>query len=143
MNVVFSGVSGFPSWRKSIVHIHDGFAFIGDMRAACIGVCADDCGFDAAFGEMGDEFIDIFRGNGHGHAFLDSLIQISHGAMPGYLSGTFSSSTWKPPDCSAISPMEELMPPAPLSVMAEYQPLSRISLMMASDIFFCVIGSPI
>ena len=47
----------------------------------------------------------------------DSEIQISHGAMPGYFSGTRSRRTWHPPDSFAISATEQESPPAPLSVM--------------------------
>ena len=47
----------------------------------------------------------------------DSEIQISHGAMPGYFSGTRSRRTWHPPDSRAISATEQEIPPAPLSVM--------------------------
>ncbi len=73
----------------------------------------------------------------------DSLIQICQGSRPGYFSGTRSSSTTHPPHSRAISATEHESPPAPLSVMLLYRPASRASLMMASENFFCVIGSPI
>src|SRR3989344_4614121 len=73
----------------------------------------------------------------------DSESQICHGARPGYLSGTLSKSTAHPPTSRAISPTEPESPPAPLSVMLLYKPMSRASRTRASENFFCVIGSPI
>ena len=73
----------------------------------------------------------------------DSEIHISQGRKPGYLSGTKSRSTINPPDSFAISPTEEESPPAPLSVILLYRLSSLISLIIASENFFCVIGSPI
>ena len=73
----------------------------------------------------------------------DSEIHISHGCKPGYFNGTKSSSTMNPPDSFAISPTEEERPPAPLSVKLLYKSLSLSSLMIASENFFWVIGSPI
>jgi len=47
----------------------------------------------------------------------DSESQICHGPRPGYLSGTLSRSTSKPPHSRAISATEHERPPAPLSVI--------------------------
>src|SRR3989338_6996510 len=73
----------------------------------------------------------------------DSESQICHGASPEYLRGTFAKSTSHPPLSRAISPTAPESPPAPLSVMLEYKPLPRASRIIASESFFCVIGSPI
>src|SRR3989344_4487591 len=73
----------------------------------------------------------------------DSLIHVCHGSRPGYFHGTLSRSTVQPPHSLAISAMEQLKPPAPLSVMLLYKPRSLASLTIASLIFFCVMGSPI
>jgi len=73
----------------------------------------------------------------------NSEIQISHGAMPGYFSGTASSVTWQPLHSFAISATEQESPPALLSVMLRYNPRSRASFTITSENFFWVIGSPI
>src|SRR3990167_642777 len=73
----------------------------------------------------------------------DYEIHICQGSNPEYLSGTVSKSTMHPPASRAISPTDPERPPAPLSVMLLYNPLSRASRTMASENFFCVIGSPI
>ncbi len=73
----------------------------------------------------------------------DSEIQICHGDIPSYLSGTFSISTTAPPHSFAISATEQEIPPAPLSVILVYKSISRASFTIASESFFCVIGSPI
>ena len=81
--------------------------------------------------------------------FTDTVIRswlsetnISQGDNPGCLSGTLAKSILQPLVYSAISPIEEDSPPAPLSVMQLINPKSRASKIM-SIIFFCVIGSPI
>jgi len=51
-------------------HVHDGFVVPCDVRAARVGVGADDRGFNAAFGEEVDDFVGVFRWGGDSHAFL-------------------------------------------------------------------------
>ena len=72
----------------------------------------------------------------------DSLTRISQEDNPSCLSGTFAKSISQPFVYSAISPIDEDSPPAPLSVMQEINPMSLASRVMSSN-FFCVIGSPI
>ena len=65
--------------------------------------------------------------------------QISHGARPGYLSGTAVSST-SAPTPSAISPTADDSPPAPQSVIAVQRWSAPVSTSISS---FSVTGSPI
>ena len=66
--------------------------------------------------------------------------QISHGASPGYLSGTTFSST-SAPTPSAISPTADDSPPAPQSVIALHR--SSAASLSTSISSFSVTGSPI
>jgi hypothetical protein len=72
----------------------------------------------------------------------DSDSKISQGSSPGYLSGARSRCNSQPLLNCAISPTEDDKPPAPLSVMQVYNCKSRAS-SRKSNIFFCVMGSPI
>ena len=72
----------------------------------------------------------------------DSETRISHADSPDCLRGTFERSILHPPVYSAISPIEDDSPPAPLSVIQVIKPRSLASRII-STIFFWVIGSPI
>nr|GFD32728.1 hypothetical protein [Tanacetum cinerariifolium] len=72
----------------------------------------------------------------------DSLRKISQGLRPGYLRGTFSSSTTAPPGMSASSPILDERPPAPLSVLHRMRP-RRVARMRKSIASFWVMGEPI
>ena len=71
-----------------------------------------------------------------------SETRISHGDNPACFRGTLARSISQPFVYSAISPMDDDSPPAPLSVMQVMRPASLASNTMSS-IFFCVMGSPI
>ena len=73
------------------------------------------------------EGLGMVRMHGHVIRSWDSETRISHGESPTCLRGAAARSISTPPVCSAISPIEDEIPPAPLSVMLAIRPASRAS----------------
>ena len=77
---------------------------------------ADGGGLDLFGREAAHEFLRVLGLDGEHHPLWASLIQISSGVSPGYLSSTVSRFTSAP--LGSISPTADESPPAPQSVTA-------------------------